>query len=129
MEKEQCSYCGKSDELKNLELDHIFPKSLGGEDHISNLTLACRKCNTRKRNKTIEVFLLEIGIHEFKKTSEKSLKKLVKERFSPGLHYKQFMSARLEPELIDWLKTEKMNYKSWNLFFRELRKRYETNKI
>ncbi|MCP4108580.1 MAG: HNH endonuclease [Desulfobacteraceae bacterium] len=51
----KCAYCGK----KNvpLEIEHIRAKSRGGSDRVSNLTLACIKCNQRKGNKNIEDFL------------------------------------------------------------------------
>lgn len=51
----QCAYCG----VKNvaLEIEHIQPKSQGGSDRISNLCLACHKCNQRKGNKDIKDFL------------------------------------------------------------------------
>uniref|UniRef100_A0A0C1NM20 HNH endonuclease n=1 Tax=Tolypothrix bouteillei VB521301 TaxID=1479485 RepID=A0A0C1NM20_9CYAN len=51
----QCAYCG----AKNvpLEIEHIQPKSKGGSDRISNLCLACNKCNQRKGNKDIFDFL------------------------------------------------------------------------
>lgn len=50
-----CVYCGK----KNLplEIDHVIPKSKGGSDRISNLTLACHNCNQAKSNLSIEEFL------------------------------------------------------------------------
>ena len=38
-------------------------------------------------------------------------------------HYKTF-SQRLSGENINWLFKEKKNYKSWNLFFNEIKKRY-----
>jgi 5-methylcytosine-specific restriction endonuclease McrA len=50
-----CAYCGKSD--IPLEIEHIHPRSRGGSDRVSNLTLACNKCNTNKGNKPIEEFL------------------------------------------------------------------------
>lgn len=50
----QCAYCNK--EGIPLEIDHITPKSLGGSDRISNLTLACRVCNQKKGNTPIEIF-------------------------------------------------------------------------
>ncbi len=50
-----CAYCG--DKNVPLEIEHIQPRSLGGSDRISNLTLACHPCNQRKGNKPIEVFL------------------------------------------------------------------------
>lgn len=40
------------------------------------------------------------------------------------LHYKIF-AQRLSDENINWLKKNRKNYKSWNLLFNELRKRYE----
>jgi len=43
----QCAYCGKKD--VSMEIEHIIPKSKGGSDRISNLTLACRPCNEKKR--------------------------------------------------------------------------------
>lgn len=51
----KCAYDDAQD--VPLEIDHIIPRSRGGSDRISNLTLACRNCNERKGNKTIEEFL------------------------------------------------------------------------
>jgi len=50
-----CVYCGV--ENTPLEVEHIHPKSKGGSNRISNLTLACRKCNQDKGNLPIEQFL------------------------------------------------------------------------
>ena len=46
----KCVYCGK----KNipLQIEHIIPKSRGGSNRVSNLTIACEKCNLKKGNKT-----------------------------------------------------------------------------
>lgn len=43
------------------------------------------------------------------------------------IHYKKF-SQRVDDEIQEWLKKEKGKYKSWNLFFREIKKRYEPRK-
>lgn len=51
----KCAYCGKKD--IPLEIDHIRPKSKGGSNRISNLTLACNSCNKKKGSKSIEEFL------------------------------------------------------------------------
>jgi 5-methylcytosine-specific restriction endonuclease McrA len=50
-----CVYCGK----KNLplEIDHIIPRSRGGSDRVSNLTLACHNCNQAKGKLFVEEFL------------------------------------------------------------------------
>ena len=42
----KCAYCGKKD--VPLEVEHIIPKARGGSNRISNLTLACQPCNTKK---------------------------------------------------------------------------------
>ncbi len=40
-----------------LEVEHIQPRSQGGSDRISNLTLACHTCNQKKGNRDIADFL------------------------------------------------------------------------
>lgn len=51
----KCAYCGATKESSGtyLQLDHLTPKSLGGEDVASNLVLSCRSCNSRRGNKTL----------------------------------------------------------------------------
>jgi len=47
----RCQFCGVS---TNLTIDHIIPKSKGGEDAWENLTTACIKCNNKKGDRTPE---------------------------------------------------------------------------
>lgn len=49
-----CVYCGVTN--VPLEVEHIIPKSRGGTNQISNLTLACNSCNTYKGTKTASEF-------------------------------------------------------------------------
>ncbi len=51
----KCAYCGA--ENVPLEVEHIHPKSKGGSDRVSNLTLACRPCNQFKGNLDVREFL------------------------------------------------------------------------
>ncbi|WP_020493821.1 RNA-guided endonuclease IscB [Verrucomicrobium sp. 3C] len=51
----KCAYCGAKD--VPLEIDHIHPKSRGGSDRVSNLTLACHDCNQTKGNRDVGEFL------------------------------------------------------------------------
>lgn len=46
----RCELCGISAEEKNLEVDHIHPKSLGGKNDLSNYQALCYSCNAAKRN-------------------------------------------------------------------------------
>lgn len=50
----KCAYCSKTG--VPLEVEHIVPKSRGGTDRVSNLTISCRKCNLKKGNQTAEEF-------------------------------------------------------------------------
>lgn len=51
----KCAYCNVKD--VPLEIEHIYPKSKGGSDRISNLCLACHACNQQKGNQTVQDFL------------------------------------------------------------------------
>ena len=50
----KCTYCGK--ENIPLQIEHIVPRAKGGSNRISNLCLACEKCNLAKGTKSIEEF-------------------------------------------------------------------------
>ncbi|MGB9613487.1 MAG: HNH endonuclease [Candidatus Margulisiibacteriota bacterium] len=47
-----CQYCGKTG--GNLTIDHVIPKSRGGEDCWENMVVCCVRCNNRKGNQTLE---------------------------------------------------------------------------
>jgi 5-methylcytosine-specific restriction endonuclease McrA len=51
----QCTYCEAKD--VPLQVEHIKPKASGGTNRISNLCLACDKCNKKKGALDIKVFL------------------------------------------------------------------------
>ena len=45
----RCGYCGR---VKPLHADHRTPISRGGPNTIDNIIPACKRCNSRKHNKT-----------------------------------------------------------------------------
>jgi 5-methylcytosine-specific restriction endonuclease McrA len=47
-----CVYCGTS--TGRLTLDHVVPRSKGGESIWENVVTACAPCNLRKGNRTLE---------------------------------------------------------------------------
>jgi hypothetical protein len=61
-----CQYCGKGVDRKTATLDHIKPRSRGGENSYSNLTTACGPCNRKKADK------LPMEAHMFPKTTPKA---------------------------------------------------------
>jgi 5-methylcytosine-specific restriction endonuclease McrA len=50
-----CAYCGDPSE----HIDHIVPRSRGGQDTLDNLVGACFGCNTSKGAKSLGKFFLE----------------------------------------------------------------------
>ena len=49
-----CQYCGRKPDHDECTLDHILPKSLGGETSWTNCVLACYQCNSQKADKRPE---------------------------------------------------------------------------
>jgi len=64
----RCAYCGRSN--IPLEVEDIVPKSRGGTNRVSNLTLACRRCNLKKGNRTAA----EFGYPGIQEEAKKTLK-------------------------------------------------------
>jgi 5-methylcytosine-specific restriction endonuclease McrA len=50
----RCAYCKKTG--VPLQVEHLFPRSRGGSDRVSNLTLACEPCNQQKGTMTAAEF-------------------------------------------------------------------------
>ena len=45
----RCTYCQRElTSLRRSTLDHIIPRSRGGQDTTANLTLVCKACNQAK---------------------------------------------------------------------------------
>ena len=47
-----CCYCGKEHGSKNLNLDHVVPRSRGGKTTWDNIVLSCIDCNRVKADRT-----------------------------------------------------------------------------
>ena len=50
----KCCYCGHRYSTKELNLDHVTPRSRGGHTDWDNIVLSCVPCNSRKNDKTPE---------------------------------------------------------------------------
>ena len=74
-----CAYCGKEITVKEMHVDHIFPKSkvhylksetmkadvgtaINGINEEKNLNPACITCNLWKKSFTLEQFRKELGL-------------------------------------------------------------------
>jgi hypothetical protein len=47
----RCQYCGIQPPEDECTLDHVLPKSLGGETSWTNCVLACYQCNSQKADR------------------------------------------------------------------------------
>ena len=56
-----CNGCREHFFIKNLTVDHIIAKQVGGTDHISNLQLLCGYCNSVKGSFGMEYLLWKLG--------------------------------------------------------------------
>jgi 5-methylcytosine-specific restriction endonuclease McrA len=54
---ETCQYCGKR--TRDLTLDHIIPRSRGGQSTWENLVASCKACNGKKGNRLLK----EVNMH------------------------------------------------------------------
>jgi 5-methylcytosine-specific restriction endonuclease McrA len=50
----RCQYCGERKNPVELTLDHILPRSRGGDSSQINVVTACVRCNQRKGSRTPE---------------------------------------------------------------------------
>lgn len=58
-----CVYCGATEKTSgaHLHLDHLTPKAHGGADVASNLILACRSCNSARKDMLLPAWCKIVG--------------------------------------------------------------------
>lgn len=62
-DRQQCQYCGSQ---RDLTLDHVMPRSRGGQSTWHNLVTACKKCNSYKGDRTPEEAEMDLQTTPFK---------------------------------------------------------------
>lgn len=61
-----CYYCGCGLDESNFTVDHIIPRSKGGDNGLNNMVPCCRTCNTAKGSKILSQFRLSMAIKNSK---------------------------------------------------------------
>lgn len=51
----RCAHCGKPLTKYTATIEHIFPRSWGGDNTMNNLTVLCRQCNVLKSDKIVGI--------------------------------------------------------------------------
>lgn len=49
-----CQYCGKELNYSSATVDHVIPRSRGGQNHWYNCVTSCKTCNGKKSDYTLE---------------------------------------------------------------------------
>ena len=90
-DRNRCQYCGKRFPTSELSLDHIVPRSRGGEMSWTNIVCCCVKCNVRKGGRTPEEANMKLHSVPIKpKRSPMVTLRLSSEKYSS---WKQFLDA------------------------------------
>jgi 5-methylcytosine-specific restriction endonuclease McrA len=83
---EKCLYCGQKFNPQELTLDHVIPKSRGGDNSWMNLVSCCKDDNHRKGNRTPE----EAGM------------KLLRRPLPQTVHTSRWLLRTLGNEVKEW---------------------------
>lgn len=84
----RCQYCGDTPPTEELTIDHILPRSRGGETTWTNCVISCLPCNAKKADRLPE----ECGM-KLRKQPVKPKYQLFKGTFIPCDSWKKFISA------------------------------------
>jgi 5-methylcytosine-specific restriction endonuclease McrA len=69
-----CQYCDQRLTRKQLNLDHVIPRSQGGKTNWENVVTSCIECNVKKGGKTPQ----QAGMHLVKKPKKPSWADLIR---------------------------------------------------
>jgi 5-methylcytosine-specific restriction endonuclease McrA len=62
----RCQYCGRRFPTSELSLDHVLPRSRGGETTWENIVCSCVKCNVKKGGRTPQEAHMHLVRHPVK---------------------------------------------------------------
>jgi 5-methylcytosine-specific restriction endonuclease McrA len=84
-----CSYCGYQGIQAELTLDHVIPRSKGGGNSFKNIVTACKECNLKKGNKTLQ----EVGMELSKQPTVPKWKSFIGSPFNKSIdkYWKKFL--------------------------------------
>ena len=77
----QCRYCDSVLVVSNIVCDHMYPLSLGGDSTPRNLTIICKRCNTRKGHLTDKEYL---SLLKFLKNKPDNMRNYILRKLAKG---------------------------------------------
>ncbi len=84
-----CQYCGQA--TKDLTIDHVVPRRLGGRTDWENLVCSCRRCNMKKGDKLLH------------QTGMKLLRQPHRPRYIPYISLTKYLAGRKNDVWRDYL--------------------------
>jgi 5-methylcytosine-specific restriction endonuclease McrA len=87
----RCCYCGKKFSSKELNLDHIIPRSRGGKSDWKNVVTSCINCNLKKGNSLPEEKGMKLVIKPTKPTYSSNLTIVMKNIFKVKTSWQKFI--------------------------------------
>lgn len=84
----RCQYCGKRMPTSELSLDHIIPRSQGGQATWTNIACCCTDCNVKKGGRTPAEAGMKLIHKPFKPRRSPVLKvKIQSEKYKSWRHF------------------------------------------
>jgi len=78
----KCGYCETPLSMSTCTVDHVIPRAKGGTNGLDNTVAACKTCNNRKGDMSLDAFLkmqnLSVTIKPRQLTEEEKIKCLLK---------------------------------------------------
>lgn len=76
-----CQYCRKVGTRKTMTIDHVIPKSKGGQNTFENTVACCMKCNSLKGSKSLKELYKQNGVQLIRKPISPSLISFIKNSY------------------------------------------------
>jgi 5-methylcytosine-specific restriction endonuclease McrA len=97
---DKCLWCQRKLSWRTATLDHLICRTHGGSDWPGNLALACRRCNNKRGQMTIEEWLKEMPRLRIRPNQELVAKALSrsKDKLAQASHFELHQKRRSEEE-------------------------------
>lgn len=92
--KFKCCYCGQKKKRDELNLDHVLPRSRGGQTTWDNIVLSCITCNTKKDNKTPDEAGMKLLVQPSKPTWKGPKSVLIKSSFPIPVSWQRLLDEK-----------------------------------
>lgn len=73
-----CHWCGVRLSFGPATLDHLITQSVGGNTSVDNIVLSCSNCNSKRRDRRVEIWAISPWLNKKKNHLEASRKKIEK---------------------------------------------------